>query len=30
LIAAVRVGELDDLFSQAVKARTICKIQKAA
>jgi hypothetical protein len=30
LIAAVRAGELDDLFSQAAKAGTIGKPKKAA
>ena len=30
LIAAVRAGELDDLFSQAAKAGTIGKARKAA
>ena len=30
LIAAVRAGELDDLFSQAAKAGTIRKPRKAA
>ena len=30
LIAAVRAGELDDLFSQAAKARVVGKPRKAA
>jgi hypothetical protein len=29
LIAAVRAGELDDLFSQAAKTGTIGKVRKA-